>query len=118
MYPVGGAAYVSRAKSFRKLEEKIQDSSRRRSVRTRFDQQIMTAEAKGQFTTHFEQPVVPNALADEEEAILQDIFTYFRQQGYYVESRAIYNKYTQLIKDGIFIAWDRALPSQSMMIPK
>lgn len=118
MYPVGHAAFVSRMDSFKKLEDKIKDSPRRLSLRTRIGEHIARARREGKFTAHFEQPVIPNAMPDEQEEILSDLFTYYTQQGYYIESRAYFDKQLQLIKEGIFIAWDRALPSQSMMIPK
>lgn len=118
MHPVGHAAYIARLGSFRKLEEKINESGRRLSVRVRIDKHLADAREKGEFSVHFEQPVVPNAMSDEQEEVFSDIFTYFRQQGYYVESRAYFDNQLQLIREGIFIAWDRALPSHSMMLPK
>lgn len=118
MYQVGHEAYAARVQSFKKLAEKIQDSPRRRSVRTRINQHIANVQRNGEFTAQFEQPPITNATDDEKEEIMQDIFTYYTQQGFYIESRTYIDNQTQLLKDGLFIAWDRALPSYRMMTPK
>lgn len=117
MYPMDNEAYQMRYLAFRRLCEKIKEDPTMRRARLLLDELIQEAASDSKFTLHVYQASIGLSQREEDVSRMEDLFSYYTQCGYYIETRVLLNTDLKVLQEGVFVAWDRAMPSYRMMIP-
>lgn len=117
MNPIESDAYSTRLLTFRKLSQKIQSDPKMKLASSLLEEMVADAMKNAKFTLHVYQASIGLSQREEDISRLEDLFAYVTQCGYYIETRVLLNTDLKVLQEGIFIAWDRAMPSYRMMSP-